>query len=485
MKTIFTLTAPLCAALLMAPHFVCAAPAPIQTAATAKADMKPLSITQGLTTDKVAGPAWSQTGAIYEISVPQQTREGTFAALTARLPEIKKLGVKTLWLMPIHPRGVENRKGEKGSPYSVIDHYAVNPNYGTKDDFIAFVKAAHELGFRVIIDWAARYTAWDHPLITGHSDWYRKNPDGTMATPTKAWWDVAQLDYSNRDLWNWMRDAMQFWVRETDIDGFRVDVAHMYPVEFWQWVRPQLEQIKPLLMVGEAGDGNWHPIFDVTYDWNLPPVLWDIAAGRQPASAIDEVLREEVKEFPAGAVRMRYTGNHDFHRGLLPGRYRTTVADEIRRKPLYQRYGGGLKAFTVLQATLPGRPLLYNGQETGWNLNKGVNWDDPIGWKASSEWQPFYQKLLGLYKDHRALQCGDFVKIPSSNDAAIYAFARGRDADKIVVVLNLSDKPQSFGLQSEAMAGSYAEAFSGETKTLAARETMQLGAWEYRVYVGA
>src|SRR5215216_3700848 len=117
-------------------------------------------------------PAWSRGAAIYEVNVRQYTPEGTFAALERHLPRLDSLGVDILWLMPVQPIGVKNRKGSLGSYYSIRDYTAVNPEHGTGADFRRFVDAAHRRGMRVILDWVANHTAHDHAWITEHPDWH-------------------------------------------------------------------------------------------------------------------------------------------------------------------------------------------------------------------------------------------------------------------------------------------------------------------------
>ena len=207
-----------------------------------------------------------------------------------------------------------------GSPYAVRDYRDISPDLGTKVEFRALVEQAHKLGLRVLMDWVPNHTSWDNALLKSHPEFYAKDAKGEIMQ-AGTWADVAQLNYGtkgawNQGLWNMMRDDMSYWVREFDVDGYRADVAGRggkVPVEFWNWLRPQLDKVKPIFMLAEADDAYLHPAFDMTYGWSLPPVLWDVTAGRKPASAIDAVLRDEALKFPDGALQMRFLDNHDWH----------------------------------------------------------------------------------------------------------------------------------------------------------------------------
>ncbi|MBC7807572.1 MAG: alpha-amylase, partial [Akkermansiaceae bacterium] len=239
-----------------------------------------------LTTKAMAGPSWAKNLPIYEVNLDAYgfPKGKALREYEKHFPVLKEMGVGMLWFMPLHPRG--QKKGF-GSPYSVRDYTAINPDLGTKEDFRRLVIRAHALGLRVLMDWVPNHTAWDNPMIDTHPDFYVRDDKGQVQQ-AGPWADVAQLDYGkpgrwNQPLWDRMRDDMALWVRELAVDGFRCDVAGRggkVPVDFWRWLRPQLDAIRPIFMLGEADDAYLHPAFDMTFSWNLPPVLWDICAGR-------------------------------------------------------------------------------------------------------------------------------------------------------------------------------------------------------------
>lgn len=448
-----------------------ASPAPAQTA---------LKLDGPLTTKSVAGPSWAKNQPIYEVNLdvygfPKGT---ALREYEKHLPVLKEMGVGLLWFMPLYPRG---QKKAFGSPYSVRDYTDINPELGTKADFRHLVDRAHALGLRVLMDWVPNHTAWDNPLIDAHPEFYAKDAKGEIAQAF-GWSDVAQLDYGkpghwNQPLWDRMRDDMAFWVREFGVDGFRCDAVGSefgVPFAFWDWLRPQLNAIRPVFMLAEADDAHLHPAFDMTHSWTLPPVLWDICAGRKPASAIDDVLRKEARDFPAGAVRMRFLDNHDWH-GHADWGWGGGPAIDTK---------GGMRQVAplmVLCATLPGKPMLYNGQEM--SFLKVAPAREAEARRQSPVW-PFYRRLLGLYQSQPALFEGRFAKIASSRDDKIYSFVRQRGRDRVLVVVNLSDQVQTAVLRDASLSGEYRDWFGDRTVKLNAAPSWSLPPWAYLVYVG-
>jgi glycosidase len=416
----------------------------------------------------VQHPAWSANKTIYEVNLRQFSQSGDFSALEQRLPAIRDLGVGIIWLMPVHPIGEKNRKGSLGSPYSVKDYYGLNPEFGTMDDFKRLVKRIHELGMYVIIDWVANHTAWDNPLIDQHPDWYMRDAGGNAVAPVTDWSDVADLNYDNPELRQYMTEAMKFWIVETGIDGFRCDVAEMVPVDFWDDLRRELQQIKPVFMLaeGEAPNLQFHA-FDATYSWKLFYTLLDIRNGKRPATAIDSALYIEKYSYPMTAMRLRFTSNHD---------------ENAWRGSDVEMFGDGFKAFAVLAATLPGKPLMYSGQEAGLDKRLQFFEKDPIAWRIN-DLRIFYTKLFNLYQNNAALCNGRMIKIDAGHNDQVYCFVRKDAANKILVLLNLSGEKQSISINSGELDGKYIEWFSGVPVQYESGHSFDLEPWAYRMYV--
>ena len=400
--------------------------------------------------------AWSHGANIYEVNIRQFSKEGSFKAFAEQLPRLKAMGVDILWLMPIQPIGEKNRKGSLGSYYAVRDYTAINPEFGTLDDFKALVKQAHGLGMRVIIDWVANHTAFDNPWTVAHKDWYLKNEKGEIFPVTytdgaepEYWTDVTGLDWTNKDLWKGMTDAMLYWVRETDIDGFRCDVAGKVPTPFWNQARAALDRVKPVFMLAEADKPDLHEhAFDMTYGWDTKDIFKDIAKGKADARTLKTFLEHPPKAFPPGAYRMRFTSNHDEN---------SWAGSDT------ELYGPAFKAMAVLAATLPGMPLIYGGQESGLDKRIAFFEKDPIEWK-DYKYASFYTGLLKLKHDNKALWNGQYggpVQVLDGGNDKVFAFRRAMGSNAVQVTVNLSNATQRY--------------------TLPGAKAAQLGAWEYRI----
>ena len=252
-------------------------------------------------------PEWSKQSVIYEVNVRQHTSEGTFKAFTRDIPRIKELGADILWIMPINPIGIKNRKGTLGSYYSVKNYTAINPEFGNLDDFKAMVKEAHNHGQKVIIDWVANHTSWDHSWITEHPEYYEKDSSGKIITQYD-WSDVAKLNYKNIDLRKAMIESMKFWVKECDIDGFRCDVAFLVPADFWVDARTELEALKPVFMLAEMEtqtDINPNPkeyytnAFNANYSWSFHGLSSEIALGKKTYKDFQNHIKKTYTETPS------------------------------------------------------------------------------------------------------------------------------------------------------------------------------------------
>lgn len=413
---------------------------------------------------------WVKNAVIYEVNIRQYTPEGTFKAFSEHLPRLKALGVDILWLMPIHPIGQLNRKGELGSYYSVKDYKRINPEFGNMDDFKELVRQIHQTGMYVIIDWVPNHTSWDNILTLEHPDFYKTTEDGNFASPFD-WTDVIQLDYSNTDLRAYMIDAMKFWLSETDIDGFRCDVAHMVPVDFWEEVKPALDQVKPVFMLAESDQPELNrKAFDMTYGWPFHHLMNEIAGGKKTANAISYHFAKVDSIYPAGSIIMQFTSNHD---------------ENSWNGTEYERMGGGARTFAVLAATVPGMPLIYNGQEVGMNKRLKFFEKDTILWKES-EMTDFYKVLIAVKKGNESLWNGKYggtlTRVTSTDNKAVYAFIREKGDDRVFVILNLTGNPVNVTLKGSDYKGTYTEIFTGEQVKFRKGENLMLAPWVYHVY---
>ncbi|MDH3646760.1 MAG: alpha-amylase family glycosyl hydrolase [Gammaproteobacteria bacterium] len=421
----------------------------------------------------VKHPQWARNATIYQINTRQFTPEGTFRAAEAELPRVRALGVDIVWLMPIHPIGEKKRKGTLGSPYAVRDYLTVNPEFGALDDFQSFVDRAHELGMYVIIDWVANHSAWDNPLITQHPEWYTRDGNGEITHTTGTdWTDIADLDYSQPGLRRYMTEALEYWVRDVGIDGYRCDVAGYVPMDFWNTVRRRLDAIKPVFMLAEWETRDMHAAaFDATYAWSWNSTLHQVTMGEADAGAIRGWYYGHENIWPADAWRMTFVSNHD--KNSWEGTQ-------------FEQFGDALEAAIVLSVVGEGMPLLYNGQEAGnekrleFFERDTIEWrDHPIG--------GLYRKLFALLHENTALWHGSagapMVHVANSKAHAVYSFTRSNDSNAVFAAFNFSAVSQQVGFDLHLASERYRDYFSGETMHLLRGSDLQMAPWSFRVLV--
>ena len=420
----------------------------------------------------VIHPNWSKNVSIYEVNIRQYTPEGTFKAFQKHLPELKKMGIGIIWLMPINPIGEKNRKGSLGSYYSVENYKAINPEFGTLNDFKNLVNEIHREGMHVILDWVANHTSWDNVLIKTNPDFYKKDSLGNFVPPVADWTDVIALNYNNPDLWIYMENTMEYWIKECNIDGFRCDVASMVPTPFWDFVRKELEKIKPVFMLAEAeSPGLQKHAFDMTYAWEFHNILKEIYKGKMTVSDLDKYYKKEENTYNPDAYRMVFTTNHD---------------ENSWNGTVFQRFGDAVKTFAVLCGVVKGMPLVYSGQEAG--LNKPLSFfnKDTIEWKKSS-FRDLYTGLVHLKLNNKALwnglSGGEMERVKTNNDDKIFSFVREKGNEKIFVVFNLSPDNQKVEINDDKIAGSYKDFFSKTNLQLKSNFNADLSAWGYKVFV--
>ena len=430
-------------------------------------------------TPAIKSADWVRDATIYSVYLRSFSPEGTFAGLEKRVPELKNLGVSVLWLLPIHPVGVKNRKGTLGSPYAVKDYYAIDPAYGTMAEFKHLLTTVKKNGMRLIIDLVANHTAWDSKLIAEHPEWFTRDPHGNIIPPNADWSDVADLDYSKVGLRRYMIDMMRWWVKDIGIDGFRCDVAELVPTDFWEEARAQLNRIKPVMMLSEGSLPEHHVrAFDLTYSWNIYDALLPLLDGDRPVALIDQILKNERLQFPAGALRMRFTTNHD---------------KNAWDAPAVNKFGPeGLALATVLVNTIPGVPMIYTGEEVANDRKLSLFEKVGVDWTRPRTMGDLWKSLFTLRSEHKALSRGDFMRVPSAPEADVYAFGRVAGSDKVVVVLNVGAGSRNAELQlpfDRLFPGekevNAREFFSGKSVAFDAGRpfTLELEPRGYRVFV--
>lgn len=424
-----------------------------------------------------------QDAVIYEVNIRQFTSEGTFVAFQEHLPRIRDLGVKILWLMPIHPISEVKKKGSLGSPYSVADYYGVNPEFGTEADFRALVEAAHSNGMLVILDWVANHTGWDNPWIYSNPEWYTQDESGNIVHPPGTdWTDVADLNFSNWDMRMAMIDAMKYWVQEYDIDGYRADVAHSVPADFWNLASEKLHEIKDVFMLAEDGGDQvlLKTAFDTNYAWPLKDIFNRLGKNLSDAGDFRRNLKSTASQYKDGKYQMVFIDNHD---------------ENTWHGTVFERLGDNVANLAVVSFTVPGMPLIYGGNEIGLDRRLEFFEKDPIIWPepwGASEWEVFYKRLVELRTQNPALFSaggGGILKAVHLDNSDVIGFSRSVSAtdlfpaNDVIVLANLAPEAQIQALELGELVGKYTDWFSGEVVNLEEGAAIELEANTFQVLV--
>lgn len=420
-----------------------------------------------------AHPEWSYSAVLYEMNIRQLTPEGTFQAAMERLPMLRDLGIDAIWLMPVYPIGEEGRKGSLGSYYSIRDYCAINPEFGTMEDFDAFVATAHSLGMKVLLDWVANHTARDAKWINGKSaDWYERESDGTAKVPWD-WTDTAKLNYANREVWRGQIEAMRFWIEKHDIDGFRCDMAMLVPIEFWQEASKVLHAIKSdVFMLAEAEELNlFDRAFDMSYAWEIHHMMCDIAKGARRVWDLRNTMYADREKYPATAMRMMFTSNHD---------------ENSWSGSEFTRFGDSLQVMTALTFLWEGAmPLIYTGQEIGYDHSFEFFDRDPIEEYTPNSYTEFYRKLTALKHSQKALQAGErgarIIEIENNAKDCMMTFVREKDDSRVVAILNLSPYTIQANFNTGIYAGTYHDAIHNEQVELPTQVEQIMAPWTFMI----
>ncbi|APG59185.1 alpha-amylase family glycosyl hydrolase [Christiangramia salexigens] len=435
-----------------------------------------------------------ESAVIYEANIRQYSPEGSFDAFTKDIPQLKELGVKVIWLMPMYPISEKNRKATGGrdvediedpeerkkylgSYYSISDYKAVNPEHGTMEDFDELVETAHQNGMYVILDWVANHTGWDHQWITDHPDWYTQNEKGEIVDPINqdtgeswGWTDVADLNFDNQEMRKAMIEDMIFWVKEHDVDGFRADAAHSVPTDFWETAAKKIKEVKPVFMLAEAESPKdlFHNAFDMGYNWEGHHLMNSIAKGEANAKDWDNYMKKVDSTFQKDDFLMNFVTNHD----------ENSWAGTVK-----ERMGDASEAMLAMSYTLPGMPLIYSGQE--YDMDKRLKFfeKDTIA-KTKGKVYPILEKLGELKANNPALHGGkdaaSYTAVKTSADKKILAYKREKAGAVIYYVANMSDKPVSFSTEIE---GTFKDYIPGAEIKIAKDQKLEFKPWEYKILI--
>ena len=404
--------------------------------------------------------------AMYQVNPRVFAPENSLHAVADRIDSIRQLGVNVVWVMPIYPIGIE--KG-KNSPYCISDYTAVAPEFGTIDDFKYLAQVCHEHGMGIILDWVANHTAWDHPWVSEHPDWYTHDEvaDTIIHPRPWDWYDVADLNYDNRDMRRAMTDAMLFWITEVGIDGFRCDVADGVPADFWRDAIQELRQAaqpRRIVMLAEGKNVDNFTVggFDMNYGWDFKDSLVHVFRDGRPASDLIKADSAEYAQLPAGKVKLRFTTNHDHSTEMTP------VVEFTNER-------GSMAAY-VASVFLHGGALIYGSQEVGYpdpiNFFRYV----PVDWTANPQLYREYAELIELYNDHPALRKGELTAWPAQD---VLVFEKRLADEQFLVVVNVRNQPVVANIPAAWTGMEVEDEMTG--RELMLHQTLNLAAYEYLI----
>jgi len=434
-----------------------------------------------------------ESAIIYEANIRQYSPEGTFDEFTKDIPELKKLGVKVIWLMPIFPISETKRKATGGdfayliedeaerkkalgSYYAVSDFKKINPEYGTIEDLRELIDAAHDNGIYVILDWVPNHTGWDHHWIKEHPEFYKKNDKGEITDPlnddgtSKGWGDVAQLDYANTQMQETMIRDMEYWVTQENIDGYRCDHVGPVPISFWEKAIPRLKSHKNVFMLAEADEVPFmkEGLFDMGYGWKAHHLMNEIAKGEKSVKDWDNLMEYLNKAYDTDDILMNFVTNHD------ENSWAGTVTE---------RMGDAGEAMLALSYAIPGMPLIYSGQEYDLNHRLKFFEKDSIPKNKGKVW-PMLEKFADLKATNSAFDGGKnaatYKRITTTNDDSVLAFLRKKEKNQLLFIANMSSEPSEFKMDVEVKMIDVA---TGEQIILTKDKTFSFSPWEYKILI--
>ena len=418
--------------------------------------------------------SWVHQTNVYEVNLRQYTDEGSVIAFMRHMPRLKEMGVHTLWFMPITPISTLKRKGTLGSYYACSDYRSFNPEFGKMNEFKALVQLAHDMDMKVIIDWVANHTGADHIWTMEHPEFYMRNAEGQFFDKN-GWDDVIDLNYDVPSMRDKMIECMKFWILETDIDGFRCDMAMLTPVDFWNEARTKVDAVKKMFWLAECDQWNeaqYLEVFDAAYTWKWMHVTQDYCRHSFPIHTLIDTLYGYNGLRPRNAIRAWFTSNHD---------------ENSWNGTEFEKFGDMAAALAVFSCTWNGIPLLYNGQELPNKKRLSFFEKDPIKWNHHCELHDFYKLLLELHNRHPALiassENAQTFFVGTDHQDKVIAYLRKNGDAEVLVILNLSPYPLHINVYDQEVRNEFKDLFTESTINFSDKRQIDIGSWGYIVGV--
>ena len=435
---------------------------------------------------------------IYEVFVRNFSPEGNLKGVEAQIPRLKELGVDVVWLMPIYKLGDVGKWGPYSSPYAIKNYKQIDPDNGTEQDLRDLVKTVHDNGMEIWFDWVGNHTSMDNVWVTSNPEFYTRNGEDFVHPFGGVWKDVYELDRNSEAMQDSMVSAMKYWVDNFDIDGYRCDYASGPSPELWRKASEQV--LKNGKRIGWLAEDSSKPslmkkgYFDYNYCWDFQEkvlkhfaqdsvlnvdklrVACDLLANTGMTEGEVKAPEDTISNPYEGRSRMVYLVNHD------------VLQDQGGSEDLV--YGKYLRPLTVLEFTVYGMPLIYNGQEIQYQSGGRVSLAEktPIDWsKPDTTMTNLIKTLTNLKHTQAALrtgaQSGKLTNLTTSQDATVYAYKRTSGDDNVVGMLNFGDSDVEFTVPEGLPAGSYRDALGGNDVDFSSSPTFTLPAYGAAVYV--
>lgn len=415
---------------------------------------------------------------IYQVWMRSFTPEGTLYATTTHLQHIAGLGATIIYISPLNVHGYPSVFGPS-TPYEIKDYDVIDPEYGTETDLKALAAEAHKLGLKVIMDIVFAHSANDNVLLN-RPGFFQRTPDGKLIMSR---WRTPQPDFKNLQVREYFRNNMLHWIKDVGLDGFRADVAGGVPTDFWNEARDAMDKVNPnVIMLAESDVPEHHlKAYDISYNFPYYSALLAVVVNGESAERIRQQWEKAKAAFPRGSLLLHLNDNHDRNRANVVFGEKAALAT------------------SVLNFTLDGIPLLYNGEEVGDSTapqqqsHVAIRWDI---WKPETQRRTsiagqqnaklrVYKQLIQMRRDEAALTSDDLTWVNNSNQDGVVSFIRKKGNAEILVLINLTNRITK--IQVEVPASDYAEARDLlKNRTLPASLTAgkfscQLGAFDYVV----
>lgn len=408
------------------------------------------------------------TSNIYEVNLRQYTPEGTIQAFKEHLPRLQEMGIDIVWFMPITPISTLNRKGTLGSYYACSDYTSINPEFGDLNDFKDLVSTAHSMGMKVIIDWVANHTGWDHTWTISHPEYYLKNDHGQFSE-RNGWEDVIDLNYNNFGMRQALIDAMKFWVQECNIDGYRCDMAMLVTVDFWKEAKKQVDELKPCIWLAECEDQNYFEVFDILYAWEWMHGTRNIANHSLDRNHIANLIQHYTHKTPFNKYFLYFTSNHD---------------ENSWNGTEHERYGEHAMIYAILSMLMPGGvPLIYSGQELPVKHRLKFFDKDVIDWNQTCSMDYIYHSFLLLRKTFETTMHTELNSMTSSEKIFTLRIKKESHPSDILFIVNLSPQEENFSIQVKDVMPRYKNLLTNEMIHLSGDDFMRLEKFDFRLYV--